>query len=121
MLAIIEVWISDENAIVREKFRRGRGRALTPLLAAIVEPGHRDEGAFGDRSPEHAARVLVSLIQGANERPPSCTSPARPARSRSTTSSRASPPTGEPSSGSSGLPARLASPSSTAATLPWFG
>lgn len=39
---------------------------LTPLLATIVEQG-KAEGQFTASSPDHVARVLVSLIQGANE------------------------------------------------------
>ena len=41
MLAVLEVWISDDNAIVREKFRQAWWRRLTPLLAAIVASGRR--------------------------------------------------------------------------------
>jgi AcrR family transcriptional regulator len=66
MLALLRVWRSDENAIVREKFRRGILIHLAPPLTAIVEQG-KAEGLFTATSPEQVARVLVSLIQSANE------------------------------------------------------
>jgi AcrR family transcriptional regulator len=66
LLAIIEAWISDDNAIVREKSRREATRRLAPLLAIIVEQGQA-EGSFTAGPPEIVARVLMSLILGANE------------------------------------------------------
>jgi AcrR family transcriptional regulator len=66
MLALLQVWLSDENAIVREKFRHGLVASLAPLLSAIVRQG-TDEGVFTASSPDDLARVLVSLLQGANE------------------------------------------------------
>jgi AcrR family transcriptional regulator len=66
MSALLRVWLSDENAIVREKFRRGLMLRLAPLLATIVRQGV-DEGVFVSSSPGDTGRVLVSLIQGANE------------------------------------------------------
>jgi len=64
--ALLRVWLSDENAIVREKFRRGLVVRLAPLLAAIVRQG-ADEHVFTSSSPDELARVLVALMQGANE------------------------------------------------------
>jgi hypothetical protein len=66
LLAVIEVWLSDDNAIVREKFRREVVATLTPILTGIVRQGVL-EGSFSVTSPEHAARVLVALLLGANE------------------------------------------------------
>jgi AcrR family transcriptional regulator len=66
LLAILEVWLSDENAIVRDKFRRGMHAHLAPLLADILRQGV-DEETFTVTDPEHAAHALVSLLQGANE------------------------------------------------------
>src|SRR5260370_26919635 len=39
MLAIIEVWNSDGNAIVREKVRRLSERIMIPLFSAVVKQG----------------------------------------------------------------------------------
>jgi AcrR family transcriptional regulator len=66
MLALIEVWCSDDNAIVREKLRRSTVIALVPLLAEIIKEG-RAEGLMSADSPEGAARAVVSLLQGAQD------------------------------------------------------
>jgi len=63
MLAIIEVWNSDGNAIVREKVRRLSERIMVPLFSAVVRQGV-DEGTLKVDSPDDTARVLVSLMQG---------------------------------------------------------
>jgi AcrR family transcriptional regulator len=63
VLAILEVWNSDGNALVREKLRRMTVLRLVPLLSAVVEQGVR-EGAFRVRSPGDTATVLVSMLQG---------------------------------------------------------
>jgi AcrR family transcriptional regulator len=63
MLAIIEVWNSDQNAIVREKVRRLSERIMVPLFSAVVRQGV-DEGTLQVDSPDETARVLVSLMQG---------------------------------------------------------
>jgi hypothetical protein len=62
----VRVWLSDDNAIVREHFRRGVIAAMTPLVATIIRQGVA-EGSFTTASPDHAARVFVSLVLGANE------------------------------------------------------
>ncbi len=66
VLAILEVWVSDDNAIVREKLRRTSVRGLVPLLAAIIGQGI-DDGLFTASSPDAAARIVVSLMHGFNE------------------------------------------------------
>ena len=63
VLAIMEVWNSDGNAIVREKLRRLTERIMVPLLSALVTQGV-DEGSFQVDSPEETATVLVSLMEG---------------------------------------------------------
>jgi AcrR family transcriptional regulator len=63
VLAIMEVWNSDGNAIVREKLRRMTERIMVPLLSGIVKQGV-EEGAFQVDSPEGTAIVLVSLMEG---------------------------------------------------------
>jgi AcrR family transcriptional regulator len=67
VLQLLRVWTADENAIVREKFRRRAGAWLTPVFGAIVAQGTA-EGAFDiAASPEHTARILVTLHLGAGE------------------------------------------------------
>ena len=66
VVAITEVWNSDSNAIVREKLRRMTVRLLVPLLSSVIQQGI-EEGAFRVVSPDEAATVLVSLMQGFQE------------------------------------------------------
>ena len=66
LLAVMRVWLADDNAIVREKVRKGVGRTFGPLLERIVEQG-RIEGTFNVTSSPDTAAVLVSLMLGANE------------------------------------------------------
>ena len=66
MLALMDVWLSDDNTIVREKFRRGVLPRLAPVLAEIVRQGQA-EGSFTATDADETARVLVALLQGANE------------------------------------------------------
>ena len=63
VLSLMSVWMSDDNAIVREKFRRTTVRRMVPTLAPIIEQGI-GEGAFHADSPSETARVLVMLLQG---------------------------------------------------------
>jgi AcrR family transcriptional regulator len=66
VLAIIEVWKSDGNALVREKLRRLSAKLMVPLLSAVVKQGI-GEGTFKVESPEQTTRVLVALMQGFQE------------------------------------------------------
>jgi AcrR family transcriptional regulator len=66
VLAIIEVWNSDGNAIVREKLRRLTVNRMVPLLSAVIKQGIT-ENAFHVASPDQAAMVFVSLMLGFQE------------------------------------------------------
>ena len=67
LVHLLRSWLADENAVVREKFRRHTRSRLTPVLASIVAQGQR-EGAFTtDAAPDDLARVLFALLLGANE------------------------------------------------------
>ena len=66
VLGILSVWLADDNAIVRDKFRRGVQARLAPMLALIVQQG-REEGVFTAGPPDQVARVLVTVLLGANE------------------------------------------------------
>ena len=63
VLAIVEVWNSDHNAIVREKVRRLSASILGPVLASIVRQGI-DEGVIKTSTPNETATVLVALMLG---------------------------------------------------------
>jgi AcrR family transcriptional regulator len=66
VVAIMEVWNSDGNAIVREKLRRLTARLMVPLLARVVRQGI-DEGTFSVSSPEETAKVFLALMEGFQE------------------------------------------------------
>jgi AcrR family transcriptional regulator len=66
VLALLEVWMSDDNAIVREKFRRRMAGRMADTLTPIVRQGIA-EGAFRAGSAPETARVLVMLLLGFQE------------------------------------------------------
>jgi AcrR family transcriptional regulator len=66
ILGFIDVWLSDDHAVVREKFRRKLVTRFVPTLSGIVKQGI-EEGIFRVESPDDAARVLMMLIQGLQE------------------------------------------------------
>lgn len=61
--AILDAWLSDSNALVRERYRLAITRRLSPLLAAIIAQGQAEE-VFAPGPPDGQARVLVALILG---------------------------------------------------------
>ncbi len=67
VLSLMEVWMSDENAIFREKIRQRLTTRLVPLLTQIVQQGVA-EGTFTSRSAQDTAMVLVMLIEGFQNR-----------------------------------------------------
>src|SRR5262245_36268924 len=66
VLALIDIWLSDHNAIVREKLRRSMVGRLADMLTPIIQQGI-DEGVFQTESASNTARVLVMLILGFQE------------------------------------------------------
>jgi AcrR family transcriptional regulator len=66
LVALIEVWLSDENLVMREHFRRRAREAMTPVLERIIAQGIA-EGAFDVPAADTAAEVFMSLLMGLNE------------------------------------------------------
>jgi AcrR family transcriptional regulator len=66
LLGLLEVWQSDSNAVVREKLWRMARARVGPLVADIVRQGAA-EGTFTVGSPEHSARVLLTVIEASGE------------------------------------------------------
>jgi AcrR family transcriptional regulator len=66
MLALVEVWYSDDNAIVRDKVRQATVLRLAPMLAEIIRQG-KAEGQFTASSPHDAALAVVALLHGAQD------------------------------------------------------
>jgi AcrR family transcriptional regulator len=67
LVALLRVWISDDNAMMRQKTRQSIADRIAPLLAGIISQGV-DEGVFTAAHPEEHGRVVVSLIQDLNDR-----------------------------------------------------
>jgi AcrR family transcriptional regulator len=63
VLAFINVWYADENAIVRSKLYIARVKRFTPWLEAIIRQGIA-EGVFTAPYPDQTARVIMSLLEG---------------------------------------------------------
>ncbi len=61
LVGLLEVWQSDDNAVVREKVLRSSSTALTPLIARILRQG-MDEGTFRLAQPHELAQVIVALV-----------------------------------------------------------
>ena len=66
VMAILESWLSDENALLREKFGRTLVTKLGPLLTKIVAQGEA-EGVFSVSRADATSRVLVALLWAANQ------------------------------------------------------
>ncbi len=66
VLAIVEVWNSDGNALVRELLRRLSARRLKPILSLVIRQGI-EEGVVTSSSPDDTALVILYLMQGYQE------------------------------------------------------
>jgi AcrR family transcriptional regulator len=66
VLGVLEGWLSDDNAIVRDKLRAMVRRRMKPLLVRIIRQGVA-EGSFTISDPDATADVLVTLILGGQE------------------------------------------------------
>lgn len=60
---LLRVWLSDENAIVREKVYKAMSERRKPLLTVIVRQGI-EERVFTTRYPEHTSDAILSLARG---------------------------------------------------------
>jgi hypothetical protein len=61
LVKVIDVWYSDDNAIVRERFRREVVRRVGPHFATIIRQGIA-EGTFALTQPDLMSRVVLSLM-----------------------------------------------------------
>ncbi len=66
ILALLRVWYTDDNAIVREKARAGSIKQVMPLLTTIIRQGTA-EGVFTPSYPDQVSDVVMSLMQGLND------------------------------------------------------
>ena len=63
MLEFINVWKSDDMAVVRDRLRRTMQGRIAPILARIVRQGVAEE-VFNVDSPSETASILMALILG---------------------------------------------------------
>jgi AcrR family transcriptional regulator len=66
VLAIMEVWNSDGNALVRERLRRLTAKRIMPILTLVIRQGI-EEGLITSGEPEETARAIFYLVQGYQE------------------------------------------------------
>jgi AcrR family transcriptional regulator len=66
MLALVRAWYSDDNTLVRERLWRSVNSRLVPLIDEILRQGAA-EGAISASSPDHAAAILMSLLEGSSD------------------------------------------------------
>lgn len=65
-LALLEAWLSDSNAILRERLRLMVGRRFRPVLERILRQG-ADSGELSVSDAEGTAAVIVALTLGSQE------------------------------------------------------
>jgi AcrR family transcriptional regulator len=66
VLAILEIWNSDGNALVRERLRQLTAKRMMPILTLVIRQGV-GEGLITSSDPEETARVILYLMQGYQE------------------------------------------------------
>jgi len=65
-LALLRVWFTDHNAIMRQKLRTTAIREIAPLLTEIIRQGIQ-EGVMTATYPDQVGEVIASLAQDAGE------------------------------------------------------
>jgi AcrR family transcriptional regulator len=66
VLAILEIWSSDGNALVRERLRHLTVKRMVPILTLVIRQGV-EEGSITSSDPEETARMVLYLLQGYQE------------------------------------------------------
>ena len=66
VLAVLEGWLNDSNAVVRDKLRQLVRRRMKPTLVRILRQGIAD-GEFTATDPDATADVIVTMILGGQE------------------------------------------------------
>ncbi len=62
-LALLRVWYTDENAIVRQKMLTTGAKRIIPLLTVIIRQGIK-EGVLTTSYPDQVGGVVFSIIHG---------------------------------------------------------
>lgn len=66
LLALLKVWLADENAIVRQKLMAMSVKWVNPLLTEIVRQGV-EEGVFNTPYPDQAGYIIICVMLGLND------------------------------------------------------
>ena len=66
MISLLRVWMSDENAVLRQKLFGMTSQEVVPMLAEIIRQGVR-EGTFTTSYPEQVCQVIFYIMQGLSE------------------------------------------------------
>ena len=66
MMQLLRVWLSDENAIVRQKLLNMAVEHVTPLLTEIIRQGIR-EGIFKTSYPDQTCKVIYYTLVGLSD------------------------------------------------------
>ena len=65
-MALLRVWYSDDNALVRQKVSAAGLSRVMPLLTAIIQQGVR-EGVFTTAYPDEVGQVVLSIAYGVGD------------------------------------------------------
>ena len=65
-LALLPMWLSDENAVIRQRILFRTRERVIPLLSQIIAEGI-EEGVFVTRYPDYVGRVVFAVVQEINE------------------------------------------------------
>ena len=65
-LALLPMWLSDENAVIRQRVLFRARERLTPLLSQVVTEGI-EEGVFVTRYPDDLGRIVFAVVQDFEE------------------------------------------------------
>lgn len=66
VLGVLEAWLSDDNAVVREKLRRLIATRMSGPLRSIIAQGIA-EGEMTADDPDRTAAVVVTMVTGTSE------------------------------------------------------
>ncbi|MBN1537424.1 MAG: TetR/AcrR family transcriptional regulator [Anaerolineales bacterium] len=67
MLELLQVWMSDENAIVRQKLMSSSIQSVAPMLTEIIHQGV-SEGVFTSPYPDQTANIIIYIMEGLSEK-----------------------------------------------------
>lgn len=66
LIEMARSWYSNDNTLIRDKFRRDRKRQLAPLIATIIAQGCK-ENVFETKYPNQMGEMIVCLVLELNE------------------------------------------------------